>query len=361
MIHRVCSVLIVVLLPLTAHAADEPLELGISGELFASYGYLQSEDASFNAFDLGRAESGLELGWGKRWGGELRIEAIRSAGPGTLGGIDGDSLVLRVKRAWAYGGWGNGWMDLQARGGLVPDPWIETIETHYGLRDLSASSGELAGFLDTSDLGAGLVVTALDESLRLSVAVTNGEGRAQSEQNEGKNTTAVLSVRPLRLTIMEAPAAFVLHGLARDGSLGAGSVRATRFGGGITFFSRPLNLGAEYIQARGVGDVSSIRSDAIGVWGTTVFRGRLGLVGRWDRIQQNHDVRDALITRITGGAFWNFLPTSDDQRFRLYVVGQFDDVGPGAAALPGSADNLDTTRVLVILSAAGRGAWRSGS
>lgn len=60
--------------------------------------------ASFLEFALDRAESGTQLWWRPHWrldtGVATRIEAVRSAGPQSLIGIDGNSLVMRLGQAY---------------------------------------------------------------------------------------------------------------------------------------------------------------------------------------------------------------------------------------------------------------------
>ena len=82
-------------------------------EMFAHGLELRAGDARRSEAALSRAEVGLQIGFASnadRLGGqataeafgELRLEAIRSTTPQSGFGVDGDSLVLRVKRAsWA--------------------------------------------------------------------------------------------------------------------------------------------------------------------------------------------------------------------------------------------------------------------
>ena len=70
--------------------ADEP-EIDLEAQAFAGYRYEGNEAEDFNAYELTRAELGTWLRFNPHLGGELRIEAIRSAGPQSLIGVDGDS------------------------------------------------------------------------------------------------------------------------------------------------------------------------------------------------------------------------------------------------------------------------------
>ena len=127
--------------------------LTFSGEVFSSYQHSQTKSQTFSQFQLDRSEFGVQSWEEADWGGELRLESLRSAGPNSLIGIDGDSLILRVKRAWGFRKFqGQNWK-LQTRFGLIPDPWHLVIMNTFPLRGLGPSQGEREGLQDTSDLG----------------------------------------------------------------------------------------------------------------------------------------------------------------------------------------------------------------
>lgn len=58
------------------------------------------DTAWFHAFELPRAHASLGASYGPVQG-RFVLEAVRSASEGALLGVAGDSLVLRVREAWA--------------------------------------------------------------------------------------------------------------------------------------------------------------------------------------------------------------------------------------------------------------------
>ncbi|MEL6179432.1 MAG: hypothetical protein AAFS10_10785 [Myxococcota bacterium] len=338
-------------------ALDAKPDIDLEAQMFSGYRYEDTSAEDFNAFDITRAELGTWLRFNPHLGGEMRIEAIRSAGPQSLLGVDGDSLVLRVKRAWAYTRTKAGPVLLDVRAGLIPDPWVDTLEMGYDLRGISPTAGELSLFFDTSDLGASLIVQLFDGLAQLQVAATNGEGRNQAEQNNGKNTTAVLSVSPLRLKLKGEEAVLTLLGFYRDGSIGVGKVRSNRLGGGVTFVSAYGWAGAEYIQADGVFGREQTGS-ALAAWANVpILANWLGVVGRYDLINTDTDANDATRTILSGGLYSDLVYPGrppDPTRFRIYLLAQSEEVGDDAAPAPGAPEIASANRVLILFDIGAR-------
>ena len=338
-------------------ALDAKPDVDLEAQMFAGYRFEDTEAEDFNEFALTRAELGAWLRFNPHLGGELRVEAIRSAGPQSLIGVDGDSLVLRAKRAWAYARVKADPVIIDLRAGLIPDPWIDTLEMSYDLRGISPTAGELTTFFDTSDLGASAIVDLKQGLARLQVAATNGEGRNQAEQNTGKNTTAVLSVQPLRLTLGGEPAALTLLAFYRDGSVGVGKARSNRVGGGVTFTSVYGWAGAEYMRADGVLGRDQ-QGEALAAWfNAPVWANWVGLVGRFDQFSLNSEADDAARTIISGGIYSDLVYPGrppDPTRFRVYLIGQREDAGADAGPVPGAPEIASATRVLLLLDIGAR-------
>jgi hypothetical protein len=260
--------------------AHHKLELDL--EMFGTGAYTSSTGPAFSEFRLDRGEAGAIIGVGPNLGTELRLESIRSAANGGELGIDGDSIVVRVKRAQVFG-------DLDVAGspapltlhgalGVTPDPWITALETDYPLRPLSATASERVLGWPTSDL-AGLGRVAYGW-VRLSVSFGNGEGLDYPERNNGKTTTVVAEALPLDL-----PEAHLrLAGVARDGSVGPARVRDRRFGGAATLWTPMLGAGVEAVQAYGIADRGDLEALAFSGWAELRPAKALALVGRFATI-----------------------------------------------------------------------------
>jgi hypothetical protein len=335
---RTLLVLLALALPCAAFAGDGP-RIFIDGQVFSGFEYLSAEggdgDATFNEFVVNRAELGLaaEHTAGRAtFGGFFRAEAVRAANPESVVGVAGNSLVMRVKAAFGAGRYDLGVGALEARLGLVLDPWIELVEARYDLRGASPLLAERGDFFDTSDLGATVSFDA--PWLRVVVGAQNGEGRNEVEQNEGKNLIVAARGRVVRLDGLEAEVD--LHAGYRWGSLGVGEARAHRVVGGATFHAPAYGGGVEYVMASGYADRGDVDADGLGVWAHgAIVPEWLGLLARFDRLNANADADDATVMRILGGLYLDPVGHDPMGRLRLYALYVQDTYGDDAGSVPG--------------------------
>lgn len=332
------------------------LQSHVAGELFSSYRYNRVDGDDVNEFVLDRGELGLVLGYDGVAGGEVRIEAIRSAAPGSVMGIDQNSLVVRLKRAWGFAGVQLGPVRVEAQGGLIVDPWIGALERTYAFRDFSPTLAERAQYFDTSDLG-GAISASMGEgdAFRLTVAVTNGEGRNQIEQNDGKNLTGVFSARLASFGLAGRRASLWTHLAGRDGSVGTASAQDRRVAGAIALEGGPTRgAGVEVVRAFGLGSRSGQDSQGLAAWLVTDFHplgvGWGGLAARWDFIDQDLEPEGSWISVVRAGLFAEPLPATMQERLRIYLAYEGERFGSTAGPFPGSPDAADADRLLVILS-----------
>ncbi len=335
----------------------------IAGEVFTGFRHTSAGDDVQSSFDLDRAELGAVLVSDVGASAELRLEAVRSAGPRSVMGIDEDSLVLRVKRAAAAWDGEFGPVALHARAGLVADAWIAEIEPRYRIRGLAPLLAERGGFYDTSDLGGAVRIGVLDDRVSLSAQLTNGEGRNLGEQNNGKNLTLVLSGRPLVLDVHRGPLSVALHAAWRNGSVGVGRAADHRVSAGLTFVGSCPSAGFELHLAEGWQGRGDARVRGWGAWATSWLATHwAGVAFRYDALDTSSrsSAGPTLATRMTMALYSDLFDeprVGSDQRLRVWVAAELDRFGANAAPLPGAADALDATRVLVTVEA--HGLWRS--
>ncbi|MBP9088804.1 MAG: hypothetical protein KBG15_21955, partial [Kofleriaceae bacterium] len=244
-------------------------------EMFAHGLELRAGDARRSEAALSRAEVGLQVGFASnadRAGGhataqafgELRLEAIRSITPQSGFGVDGDSLVLRVKRARVSGQWKVARASLHGEVGLVADPWLQGLDADPGLRPLVASVSESDLYQWSSDLGA--VVSGQLGPVRATLAVVNGEGRNFAERNTGKNTIGMLDATVPLGHIAQQPARLWLAAMGRDGSYGPGSARDHRFGAASMLVTDVGAAGVEVVRGLGVAGRGDVTAWASAAW-----------------------------------------------------------------------------------------------
>ncbi|MCA9553508.1 MAG: hypothetical protein KC933_25950 [Myxococcales bacterium] len=325
-------------------------------QVFARYDARFADDADFNEFSLGRGELGACTTWGGVGGMLINLEAVRSAGPDSLFGVAGDSLVIRAKHAFAFTDQDLGFGQLTLQVGLVPDPWTQSIEGEYDLRGAAPTLAERAQFFDTSDLGATAQLQALEGRVGLRVAYLNGEGRNQIEQNAGKNLTFVLSGTPL-LMDLAGPLQVNLHAGYRDGSLGAGKARNHRLFGALTALHPRAKLGVEWSEAFGYRGRGEVKARLIGAWASgALIDPYLGLYARYDRIWTDTSLAGAHQQRIEAGLYTDALsqarPTAP-LRLRAYLGYARETFGAASGPLPGAAALADNHTVLLVVEALG--------
>ncbi|MCB9569293.1 MAG: hypothetical protein H6710_19120 [Myxococcales bacterium] len=346
--------------PICNMGRPQDLCVTLDAELFAGYRLRSIAGQRFGEFALDRSELGTNL-WYRpsKWldaGATLRIEAIRSAGPQSLIGIDGDSLVIRLAQAYGHVATHLGPVSIGVRGGLIPERWIEQLEKGYDTRGIDLLPSDRNLLFERADLGASITASVLEGLVDLDLQLTNGEGRAQEELNRGKNTTAILTVRPLRRRHAKGPITLALHGAYRDGSWGVGAARAHRAAGALTFASPWAFAGAELVQAFGVREQGDRVSRSIGGWVSAyAWQPYIGLLAKYDHVRQDLRVADSSVDIVTAGAFTDVFGYAwrRRRRVRLYATYQHEGFGASAGPIPGAPQAADAHRFLLQLEAQG--------
>lgn len=341
--------------------------LTLDGEVFT--GFRRSALAGgrkFSEFALDRAELGTQFWWRLHRrvdvGVALRAEAVRSAGPQSLIGVDGNSLVMRLAQAYGHGAIHLGPIDIGVRFGQIPERWIEQLEKGYDTRGADPLASDRVVMFDRADLGGSLTVSGWKGRFDLDVALTNGEGRAQVELNRGKNTTVIATVRPWRTRHAKGPIALALHAHYRDGTLGiaigpdGAAGRNHRAGAAITFQSPWAFAGAEYVRAFGYAARPELISDTVGAWVSAyAYQPWVGVMAKYDHIRQNVDAEDSQAHVATAALFSDLFGYTfrNRRRLRLYAGYQYEGYGPNAGPVPGSPEAANTHRFMLQLTAQG--------
>ncbi len=338
----------------------------LESELFA--GFRRSALAGgrkLSEFWLDRAELGTQMWWRPHrrvdTGVVLRIEAVRSAGPQSLIGIDGNSLVLRLAQAYGHTAVHLGPISIGARLGQIPERWLEQLEKGYDTRGADPLGSDRLVLVDRADLGGSLTISGWKGLVDLDIALTNGEGRAQQELNRGKNTTLIATVRPWRTVRARGPVGLALHGMYRDGSVGLAVAdvapgRNHRVGAAITFQSPWAFGGAEYVRAFGVHGRPALVSDTVGAWASAhILHPWLGVMAKYDHIRQDVSVGATGVNLVTAAAFTDAFGYEfrNRRRIRLYAGYQYEGYGPAAGPVPGAPEAANTHRFMLQLTAQG--------
>ena len=339
---------------------DAPWCLLIRADVFTGARIGTIGGAQQSEFRLDRAEAATGLLWKPatrfETGGIVALESIRSAGPQSVTGIDGDSLIVRLLEAYGHAAAHFGPIDVGLRAGLVPERWIEQVEKGYDTRGFDALASDRVRMFDRADIGASLVMSGWDSRADLDLEIVNGEGRAQRERNRGKNTTAIVTVRPVLRAHPRGPIVLALHGGFRDGSVGIASIADRRGAAAVSFASPWVYGGVEYVHALGFGGRGDVRANTLGVWASGRILPRwLGVMAKYDRVVLDLEAPDSTIHVVGCAAFSDVFEHIDRnrRRVRVYAGYQFEGYGQGAAPLPGATTAQDAHRFLLQLELRG--------
>ena len=272
-----------------------PLQLGVVGDLFATYRLVQRQDQVFHEFELSRIQLSGWAAFKELAGANITVDTVRSSSNRSYQGIDGDAILPRLKWAFAEA---TPWKHyLALRAGIVPDLLLQYAEASWGYRVQGPTGLERDGLYSPGDLGASVEAALPWQLGSAALQFGNGEGISLREQNNGKNLTGVLRLSPLRF---HAPD-FLIHLLFRDGSIGAGTAADRRASVGVTYAGPKLGAGAVGTMAFGYRGVGDRTSGHLTGW----LRGELpacfGLLGRLDALWPDVSGRDSVQLRVIGG------------------------------------------------------------
>lgn len=333
-----------------AQTAPEPLQApnataaGSSGfsvrpglEVFAQYALRLTNTATGDTdlahdFDVPRTHASLTADY-EHARARIVLEAVRSASEGSLLGVAGDSLVLRLREAW--GGWRSPRVDVRA--GVVPTLMLPEIESTWGLRAVSPTPLESARLVSPADLGVTARV-ALPAGLgAVAFAAYNGEGYARRDFNRSKSVEAMVIVRPSPTGVL-SPLCFAASYIA--GTSGAGDVRADRVIAAALWRGARVRGGASFTYAWGVDDRGDRNAWLVEGFVAAEPIGPLLLGARVTRWQRDLDVDTDRVTTIVATAGLRvFRP------WEVYLAGTRSISGARAVeALPGS-DHWDLRAV----------------
>jgi hypothetical protein len=320
------------------------MPLWMDTEVFFEAARIEADDRSTRTMELRRAEAGLGH-QSEPTILEFRLEATRAAAPESLLGLDGNSLVVRVKRAYGARRFELGPVELEARAGLAPDRFTARMDATLDLRATGPLLAERGGFLETSELGAGARVAAFEGRIAAAFDVLQGEGRRELETNDVWDVAGLVEVEPVE-------GVFVL-GHGRRGRLGPGEARNDRFGVGLAWRGERHAAGLEYQRAEGVEGRGAQTAEGLGL----ALQGRVwvdgpGGVVRFERLDVDFDRDDSIAHRWTAGVFTDLGP-DEATRFRVWGLWQDERLGVGARPIPGDPGVVQRVLGVVELLAGG--------
>ena len=239
----------------TEAASHGSAKVRVGLEVFAEYMYRRTQAPAdgatwFHSFELPRAHGAIEGEW-EHARGRVLLEAVRSASEGSLVGVSGDSLVLRVREA--YGAYRPIEM-LEVSAGVVPTLTIPELDGTWMMRPVAPSALEASALASPADLGVKVRSELPARFGWLAVAAYNGEGYTSRELNRGKTVEGAFEIHPLPRGPLLPLGVFASY---TGGSTSTVSARADRVTSGLVWQGVRVRGGAFFTYAWGVAQLGT--------------------------------------------------------------------------------------------------------
>ena len=223
------------LLPRMA-AAQNQTQVTVSGVGYAQYGYLLKDTANHNnAFDITRAYINLIGKFAGGVGVRVTADVNRPAGD--------NSLRYRLK--YAYATYQPAGSALTFKLGMIHTPWLDWEEALWDYRMQGQMAMERAGYLTSSDIGAGVDGKWGPDKVNMQVTFVNGEGYSGGPGDQRKDVEGRVSVRLLDTNDSTRVGGLRLTGYAQYGKPTGGGKRQ-RYLGMLSYRSKTFTLAGEY-------------------------------------------------------------------------------------------------------------------
>lgn len=320
--------------------ASRPTETLVFGEVFARYAHERWNEQSARAFDVPRARLGADALLKDWLAARVMVETVRSAAPGSLYGVEGDSIVLRAREIYGEARTPGWWRfdrlaQVRVRLGLVPTLAITPLEQMWGRRVVAPTLQESTGTLSPADLGAVILVRLPYRLGEAAAGVFNGEGFTQHEQNEGKSMQARLWLTPLENVLPDSLSVKLLAHV-EDGSLGPTQSRADRYLGGLSIEHTLGAVGVDGTFVEGFAGNSGQKARTASAWMRVGPVRDFELLGRFDQLDPDRRTNggDDRVTTWQGGLGYHALPARADQPHAasLFLTYRHAQGGPLARA-----------------------------
>ncbi|MBS2017827.1 MAG: hypothetical protein JST00_33425 [Deltaproteobacteria bacterium] len=236
----------------------------------------------FHQFDVPRVHAAVD-GEYQAVHGRVVVEATRSASEGALIGVAGDSLVLRIREAYAAY---RPWNAFTITAGVIPTLTVPELDGTWMMRAVAPSALEAAGLLSPADLGAKMRFDLPQRYGWLAVGAYNGDGYTSRELNRGKNVESAVELHPLPNGPLLPLGLFASYAV---GSTGTARTRADRLTGGLVWQGAHLRGGALFTYAWGRELLGTARGIVASAFVRVEPLERVYLGARFD-----HVVRDAV-------------------------------------------------------------------
>jgi hypothetical protein len=282
-------------------AAPATPSVTIGGVVYTQYLYQVKDTANHvNNFDVTRAYLTATGKFAGGLGTRLTADVYRNA--------DG-SLGYRLK--YAYAAYTPSHSALTFKLGEIHTPWLDWEEALWDYRMQGQMAMERAGYLTSSDLGAGIDGNWGSDRVNAQFGFYNGEGYSHAPGDQRKDAMGRVSFRLLDTDDASRVGGLRLTGYGQIGKPTGGGIR-DRFIGMLSYRSKGLTLAGEFDRTKDRQDAppapatpstSTIDGQVLSFFGVYKFpRIRTAIIGRVDITDPDTDTPNNRLTRYIAGA-----------------------------------------------------------
>ena len=269
----------------------------VGGVGYAQYYYNLKDTAGHgNNFDVTRAYINVIGKFAYGVGSRVTADIYRNT-------IDG-SLSYRLKYAFAT--WTPEKSALTFKLGQMHTPWIDWEEHLWDYRMQGQQAVERAGYMSSSDFGAGVDGNWDYEKVNMQVGIFNGENYNRTPGDKGKDLMGRVSVRVLATDEGGRDGGLRLTGYGQIGRPNGGGTR-NRFIGMVSYRSKLLTLAGQLAATKdtalGPPLVATKKGRVISTFGVLRIPPtyKFQIIGRFDSTDPNTSASDDRTSRIIAG------------------------------------------------------------
>ena len=201
-----------------------------------------------------------------------------------------NQLTFRLK--YAFVAWTPENSPLTYKIGAIHTPWLDWEESLNDYRMQGTMPMERAGYLSSSDFGAGIDGMWKYDMIGLQVGVYNGENYNNAPGDAHKDLEGRLSLRLLRSDLAGRTGGLRLNVFGQLGKSNGGGTRS-RYIGMLSYKSKLLTLGGQIASTQDstAAATPKLKGQVLAAYGVYKFTdsSRVSLLGRVDQVDPNAD------------------------------------------------------------------------
>jgi hypothetical protein len=278
----------------------------VGGVVYAQYLYQLKDTANHvNSFDITRSYINVIGKFPSGLATRVTADIYRNTDA---------SLAFRLK--YAYAAFTPEGSALTFKLGEIHTPWLDWEEALWDYRMQGQMAMERAGYLSSSDFGAGVDGNWKKDVVNMQVGIYNGENYNHGPGDQRKDAMGRVSVRLLQTDDGTRVGGLRATAYGQVGKPTGGGIR-DRWIGMLSYRSKLFTLAGEYARTKDRQDApaapatptAEVEGEILSFFGTLkIPNTRAAIIGRVDLTDPDKDVSDNRLTRYIAGASYQLTP-----------------------------------------------------